>query len=145
MSHKKRPPATAWQPGQSGNPRGRPPGIPNPQARLRALIDAEAIILRLQEAALAGDGQAARTLLERALPVHRAASAPVELPELSAATALTAKANAVLVAVADGRLPPDLGAQLVGAIGAVAKIAEVDELERRIQALEKVKENDRVQ
>lgn len=111
-------------------------GSQNASTRLRQLIDAEAIVERLQEAALAGDIPAARTLLERALPVYRSSAEPVELPELTAATDLTDKARAVLAAVADGRVPPDLGAQLVSAIGSVARVAEVDELLRRIAVLE---------
>ena len=91
---------------------------------------------KLQEAALAGDVQAARTLLERALPVYRASAEPVQLPGLNDTQALTDKAHAVLAAVADGSIPPDLGAQLVTAIGTVARVAEVDELARRIAALE---------
>jgi hypothetical protein len=101
------------------------------------MIDAEAIVKRLEEAALAGDVAAARTLLERALPLYRVAAAPVDLPELECAEDLTAKAHAVLAAVAKGRVPPDLGAQLVSAIGNVARVAEVDELLRRVDALEK--------
>lgn len=132
----RKPPATAWKPGQSGNPEGRPKGTPNPQAKLRRMIDAEGIVKKLQEAALAGDVQAARTLLERALPVYRASAEPVQLPGLNDAMALTDKAHAVLAAVADGSIPPDLGAQLVTAIGTVARVAEVDELQRRIAALE---------
>lgn len=31
-----------FQPGVSGNPEGRPPGIPNLEARVRALLDGEA-------------------------------------------------------------------------------------------------------
>lgn len=100
------------------------------------MINAEAIVESLQTAALGGDVAAARTLLERALPVYRSSAEPVELPELIAATDLTDKARAVLSAVADGRIPPDLGAQLVSAIGSVAKVAETDELLRRIAALE---------
>lgn len=138
---KPKPPATAWKPGKSGNPAGRPKGIPNPQARLRHMIDAKGIINKLQEAALAGDVQAARTLLERALPVYRTAAEPVDLPELAASSALTDKAHAVLAAVADGRIAPDLGAQLVTAIGTVARVAEVDELARRIAALEQTHGN----
>lgn len=133
---KPKPPATAWKPGKSANPAGRPKGIPNPQAVLRKMIDAEGIVAKLQEAALAGDVQAARTLLERALPVYRASAEPVQLPGLNDALALTDKAHAVLAAVADGSIPPDLGAQLVTAIGTVARVAEVDELTRRIAALE---------
>jgi hypothetical protein len=125
-----------FQPGKSGNPAGRPKGIPNPSRVLRQMIDAEAIVKRLEQAALSGDVAAARTLLERALPVYRSAAAPVELPELEAAGDFTDKARAVLAAVAGGKIPPDLGAQLVGAIGSVARLAEVDELIRRVAALE---------
>ena len=133
---KRKPPATAWKPGQSGNPAGRQKGAIKAPTKLRHMIDAEGIVAKLQEAALAGDVQAARTLLERALPVYRASAEPVQLPGLNDALALTDKAHAVLAAVADGSIPPDLGAQLVTAIGTVARVAEVDELTRRIAALE---------
>lgn len=126
-----------WKRGESGNPAGRPKGIPNPQARLRKMIDAEAIVKKLEAKALSGDVQAARTLLERALPVYRAAAEPVQVQGMGGAETLTDKARVVLEAVADGRVPPDIGAQLVTAIGTVARVAEVDELLRRIEALEK--------
>jgi hypothetical protein len=133
---RRKPPAPPFKPGQSGNPAGRPKGTINPSTRLRRLIDVEKIIVQLQTAALAGDVPAARTLLERALPVYRTTAEPVELPELVAADDLTKKAHAVLGAVAAGRVPPDIGASLVAAIGSVSKIAEVDELLRRVAALE---------
>lgn len=139
---KPKPPNPAWKPGQSGNPAGRPKGTPNPATRLRTMIDAEGIVKALEQAALAGDVQAARTLLERALPVYRASSAPVDMPELADAQALTEKAHAVLAAVADGRVPPDLGAQLVTAIGSIARVMEVDELVRRVEALEVNRDKD---
>ena len=125
-----------FRPGVSGNPAGKPPGTLSASTKLRKLIDVERIIARLQKAALDGDVQAARTLLERALPVYRTAAEPVELPELVGAKELTDKARVVLDAVADGRVPPDVGSQLVAAIGSVSKLAEVDELSRRVAALE---------
>lgn len=125
-----------WRPGESGNPKGKAPGTLSTVTKLRRLIDVEKILERLQTAALGGDVQAARTLLERALPVYRTTAEPVDLPELTAATELTDKAKAVIDAVADGRVPPDLGSQLVTAIAAVSRVAEVDELTRRIAALE---------
>lgn len=129
---------TAWKPGQSGNPAGRAKGSINISTRLRKMIDAEAIVKALENAALTkGDVQAARTLLERALPVYRATAEPVKVPGIHSADTLTDKARAVLEAVADGRVPPDIGAQLVAAIGTVARVAEMDELMRRIEALEK--------
>jgi len=125
-----------WKPGESANPAGRPRGSKNPSTKLREMIDAEAIVKKLETAALAGDVQAARTLLERALPVYRATAEPVLVQGMGGADTLTDKARVVLKAVADGRVPPDIGAQLVTAIGTVARVAEVDELLRRIEALE---------
>ena len=101
------------------------------------MIDAEAIVKKLEAAALGGDVQAARTLLERALPVYRVTAEPVMVDGIRGAGSLTDKARAVLEAVAEGKVPPDIGAQLVTAIGTVARVAEVDELLRRIEALEK--------
>lgn len=125
-----------WKPGQSGNPKGRPRGALNPTTRLRKLIDVEPILKKLQKAAEKGDVQAARTLLERALPVRRPTAEPVELPALESAGTLTEKGHAVLDAIAAGTLPPDLGAQLVTALGGLAKIVEIDELAARVAALE---------
>lgn len=125
-----------WKPGQSGNPKGRAKGSENPATKLRKMIDTGALVQRLQDAAMAGDVQAARTLLERALPVYRTTAEPVDIPELDGNGTLTGKAGAVLTAVGAGRVPPDVGASLVAAIGNVAKLAEVDELTRRVAALE---------
>jgi hypothetical protein len=126
-----------WVPGESGNPAGKLPGTLSTATKLRKLIDVEKLIERLQTAAFDGDVQAARVLLERALPVYRTTAEPVELPELADASDLPDKAKKVLAAVGDGRVPPDVGAQLLSAIGTVSRVADVEELARRIAALEK--------
>jgi len=128
--------SAAWKPGQSGNPAGRPKGIPNPQARLRKLIDVEALIKRLSESAAKGNTRAAELLLDRALPPLRAVAEPVQMPGLADAATLTAKAEAIVSLVADGKISPDVGTAMLGAIGQLAKAAEIDELARRIAALE---------
>ena len=131
----RKPPAAAWKPGQSGNPRGRPPGA-GEVAKLRAAIagNVPAILESLTTAALAGDVQAARLLLERTLPALKPAeqAQALHLPDGT----LTAQGRAVLAAVAAGELAPGQGAALLGAIGTLARVAEVDELARRIEALE---------
>lgn len=128
--------SSRWKPGQSGNPKGREPGS-GKVAALRKAIEAKvpAIVKRLTEAALDGDVGAARLLLERVVPPLRAAELPVEV-EL-AGESLADKGIAVVEAAAGGRLNPSQAAQLLSAMGAVARMVEIDELLRRIEALER--------
>jgi hypothetical protein len=125
----------AWEKGQSGNPAGRRVGSGR-VAQLRALLEphAEGLIQKAAEMALAGDSTAMRLCLERLVPPLKSADLPVqmELPE----GPLTQKAERVLAAVAAGEVTPDEAAAVLGAIAAQARIAEADELERRIRALE---------
>jgi len=86
-------------------------------------------------AAKGGGVQAARLILERVLPPVKAIEQAVEL-QLPDGGTLTAKASAVLSAAAAGSLAPGQAAQLIAALGTLAKIHEVDELAARITALE---------
>lgn len=132
---KKQPP-NQWQPGQTGNPKGRPPGQ-SEITRLRTAIATHVplILDQLVTAAKAGDVQAARLILERVLPPLKGAEQVVEL-QLPQDGTLTAKATAVLNSAAAGELAPGQAAQLIAALGTLAKISEVDELAARIEKLE---------
>ena len=66
----------------------------------------------------------------RGQPVEIAA--PIAMPEGT----LAQQANAVLQAAADGDLAPAQAAQIVNALGGVAKIVETTKLVRRIESLE---------
>ena len=127
---------TKWKPGQTGNPKGRPPGQ-SEITRIRASLagDVPEILARLVTAAKGGDVQAARLILERILPPVKAIEQAVEL-QLPNDGTLTAKASAVLSAAAAGELAPGQAAQLIAALGTLAKISEVDEQAARITALE---------
>lgn len=124
-----------WKPGQSGNPAGRPKGA-GPFAAVREKIAGEmpVIITVLAAQAKGGDVAAARLLMERVYPALKPVEVPtpIEMPGES----LTARANAVLSAVSDGDLAPSQGAALIGAIGALSKVIEIDELIKRVEALE---------
>lgn len=124
-----------WKPGQSGNPAGRPKGA-GPFAAVREKIAGEMpeIIAVLAAQAKGGDVAAARLLMERVYPALKPVEVPtpIEMPGES----LTARANAVLSAVSDGDLAPSQGAALIGAIGALSKVIEIDELIKRVEALE---------
>ncbi len=128
--------AGQWRPGQSGNPGGRPPGT-GEVAKLRQAISEHVpeILDKLVQQAREGDAQAARLLLERVIPPVR----PVELPallDLPAGGALADHGRAILQATGEGVLGPQQAAQLLAALGALARVVEVDELARRVQALE---------
>ena len=135
MATRRKAPAAAWKPGQSGNPKGRPVGT-GEVAKLRAAIADRVpeLLSKLMAQALEGDTAAARLLLERAIAPLKAAEQPqaLTLPDGT----LTDQGRAVLASVASGELAPGQGAALLGAIGTLARVAEVDELTARITALE---------
>lgn len=115
---------------------GRPPGS-GKVAELRDKLakDLDQIIEVLRVQALAGDPQAMRILLDRVLPSLR----PVELPtplNMPVGT-LAQQAHAVVQATAVGDIAPGQAAQIIAALGGVAKIVESTELVARIEALEK--------
>ena len=135
MATTRKPPAAAWKPGQSGNPKGRPAGT-GEVAKLRAAIADRVpeLLAAMMARALEGDVGAARLLLERAIAPLKAAeqSQALSLPDGT----LTEQGRAVLASVAAGELAPGQGAALLGAIGTLARVAEIDELARRIEVLE---------
>jgi hypothetical protein len=125
-----------WKPGQSGNPNGKKPGSGELQ-RLRASIAADVpdILAGLVAAAKGGDAQAAKLILERIFPAVKPVEHTQEL-DLPEGGTLTATGRAVLSAVALGHLAPGQGSQLLAAIGSLARVTQIDELEARLTLLE---------
>lgn len=124
--------------GESGNPAGKPKGTPSKVTRLRALLEphAEALIGKAVELAKSGDTVALRLCLERLIPALKVEGRPVMLPTLTPDGALAEQGRAVLIALADGSVTPDEAATLMQTVAGLARIVEVDELERRVAALE---------
>lgn len=124
-----------FKPGQSGNPRGRPPGT-STSHKLRGALgkDLDKLIRQIVDKALAGDMQAARLVLERTVaplkPVE--ASTPIPLPEGPSAD----QGAAILRAVAGGDLAPSQAAVLLNAVANLARVVELAELEARVRSLE---------
>ena len=80
--------------------------------------------------------QAAKIILDRLVPSLR----PVEMPavlRLPASATLASQAKAVVNAAAAGELDPIQAAQIVTALGGVAKSIEATELLERIEALKR--------
>ncbi len=125
-----------FKPGQSGNPKGRPPGS-GLSAQLRASIaeDLPEILRALATNAKAGDASAARVLLDKVLPSLRAEASPVEVCGMSSGS-LTERAEAAVSAVGRGELSPDSAASILTSLASLARIKESEEFEARLRALE---------
>lgn len=134
---KKKPPATTWKKGQSGNPKGRPPGVPDRRTAMRDALgdDLPAIVQKVVEQAKAGDLRACELVLSRCMPSLRPIGQPAPFPLATDATPSDA-ARALVQAVADGRIAPDVARQILDGLAAMTRIIEADELEQRLRALE---------
>lgn len=120
-----------WAPGQSGNPGGRSGQTQAIRAKLAE--GAEAVTRKVLAAAKKGDMQACRLILERLVP-------PIK-PSVEAVTFdlddtdLPSAARSLLRAIAEGKLPPDQGKNLILGLGAVARVIEVAELQQAMEEL----------
>lgn len=127
-----------WQPGQSGNPTGRPVGSKNRKSLLAQQLEEQGSLVaqRVIEAALAGDMQAASIVLQRICPPLRPQSAPVNFA-LNSQAPLAEQAQDILSAVASGSIDPETGRSLINCLDTVAGLLQTDELSRRLDALER--------
>jgi hypothetical protein len=121
--------------GRSGNPQGRPKGIIN-QAALRARIEGDIpeIIKAVTEQAKAGDIPAAKLLLDRVLPslkpTDQAVSLALKVDDLAAS------GRTILEGAGNSDITPEQAGRLLAGLGSLARIVEVDELLKRVEALE---------
>lgn len=124
-----------WKAGESGNPRGRRANPLSEKFRKLTTPHIQEIVEALVNAAKGGDAQAAKLLLDRAIPPLKATDSPIvlKLP----AGGLAEQGRTILDALANGALPPNQATALLHALSGLARLVEVDELERRISELEK--------
>jgi hypothetical protein len=120
-----------------GNP-GRPPGAKNKTTQLAAGLLAEAapeIMRVVVERAKTGDPAICKIVLPHLLPKQRAVE--LELPQLNGTADTPALIAAIINAVGNGQIAPSDGASLIGAVEAYVRVKNVDDLESRVEALEK--------
>jgi hypothetical protein len=105
--------------------------------RLRELIEPHApeLVAKAIDMAKGGDANMMRVLLDKVIPTPKVVDAPVDLgaPLVGSATEMGA---VVLAAVSAGRITPDQADSIMRAIANQSRVMEIDELERRIAALE---------
>jgi dihydrodipicolinate synthase/N-acetylneuraminate lyase len=128
-------PSTKFQPGVSGNPKGKPKDK-TPATLLRKAIveDMPAIILKLVEQAKNGDTAAAKILLDRCCPVLKPQAMAIHLPVNGS---LAEQGGEIIRATMTGQIPPDIGSQLITALANQGKLVELQELTKRLDKIEK--------
>lgn len=104
----------------------------------RILEDAEGILDALVAKALEGDVGAGTLLLNRLIPALKAQAATVEFA-FDASAPASKQVEAILSAISSGALSPDIGRQVIEAIGALSAVRVSEELEARIEALEEAR------
>jgi hypothetical protein len=128
-----------FQPGQSGNPAGRPRGARNKKTlALEALLDgeSEALMEKMIGMAKVGDDLAMRLCMERMLAPQRERPVTLRLPRIeSEADARRASAE-VIEALGEGEVTPKEAEHLMRAIAGAAVIMQSSEIVARLRALE---------
>ncbi len=128
-----------FQPGKSGNPKGRPAGSRNKASlAIDALLDgeAEALTRKCIDKALWGDNCALKLCMDRIWPPRKDKPVQFKLPEMSEANDASGAMKGLLKAVSAGDLTPLEGATVAALIETYRKTLETTELEERIVALE---------
>ncbi|MBJ9926602.1 MULTISPECIES: DUF5681 domain-containing protein [Burkholderia cepacia complex] len=127
---------TQFRKGQSGNPAGKPKGARDKRTALRELLQPHAadLVKKAVELALAGDTTALRICIDRCIPTIKAKDQPISLKSLGGSPAQMGET--VLRAMAAGEITPDEAAAVMQVVTAQMRIVEVDDLVKRIEALE---------
>lgn len=121
-----------------GNP-GKPKGARHRITRaVEELLDGEAegLTRKAVEMALAGDTTALRLCMERICPARKDAPVKFALPRVESAADASKALSAVLAAVAAGDITPGEASGVASLIDSFRRVLEVEDLERRVSALE---------
>lgn len=135
---------TRFQPGQSGNPNGRPKGSRNRVTLLaETLVDdaAKEVVRKVIEFAKQGDPASCRLLMDRILPVRKERPTPFSLPSIRSVRDLPAAFAAITAAAADGEISLSEAIEASRLLENYAKAIEITDLAARIEALEARRDN----
>ena len=125
--------------GKSGNPAGRPKGS---SCRATILLermmadDGKKVVQSVISAAIKGDMQAAKMIIDRLVPTPRGRRVLLDLPVIKTAEDVLKALTATVTAMGDGELAPDEAVTVAGVIEIKRRAIETVQLERRIAAIE---------
>jgi hypothetical protein len=124
-----------------GNP-GRPPGSKNKVTQvLEQLVEgqAEQLVQKVLQQALAGEVSSQRMMLDRCWPPRKAQPINVTIPPIKSSDDALAAIAAICRELGEGRLTPDEITALSSVIGRSIQVIEIQDLERRVAALEETR------
>lgn len=127
-----------FQPGQSGNPNGRPRGSRNRRALLAEQLyeeRAHELVSKAIDLALAGDGTALRVCMDRVLAPMRHRPVVFELPAMTNAADAVGALDSIAQGVADGDLSAPEAARLARLVQSFASTISTAVIERELRAL----------
>ena len=128
-----------FKPGKSGNPNGRPKGSKDRRTKYRELFENESedLIKKVIELAKDGDTTCLKMCIDRIVSPYRAKDQKVVLDDISGT--LTEKGEKIITAMGQGDIAPSDASAMLAALASQARILEIDELEKRVSALENKK------
>ena len=130
------------RPFKPGNP-GRPLGSKNRVTQtLEQLAEgqAEQLFEKVRELAQAGDVACLRMMLDRIWPPRKEQPVNVTLPPINSSQDALAAIAAICTALREGGLTPDEITALSSVVGRSIQVIELQDLERRVAALEEARE-----
>jgi hypothetical protein len=130
------------RPFKPGNP-GRPPGSKNRTTQMLEQLaegQAERLVQKVVELALAGDASCQKMILDRVWPLRKGQPINIELSPINSSRDLLSAIGAVWTAIGKGLLTPDEVTALSLAIDRSAPLIELQDIEKRLAVLEAARE-----
>ena len=94
-------------------------------------------VASLEKRVAEGDLGALQLIASRVLPVPKSTMEPVKF-SLPANSSLVEKCDAVMQAIADSQLAPDIGLNMLTALGTVARVTETEQLAAELAEIKKM-------
>ncbi len=123
----------AFQPGQSGNPAGRPKGTRDWRLSI-SQSKQDRLKRKLLKMALDGDMRAMQLVVDRLWPRLRSEATPIQLDAASAQ--LADQGSLIVDAALAGKISSTVARDLLAGLADVARLKELTEHEQRLAALE---------
>jgi Family of unknown function (DUF5681) len=129
-------------PFKPGNP-GRPPGSKNKVTQIVEQLaegQAEQVVQKVLEQALAGDVASQRMILDRVCPPRKGQPVNVVMPPINTSQDLFAAIASIWTAIREGRLTPDEASALSVVVDRTVQAIELHDITKRIAALEEAQD-----